>query len=78
MTSFSPYDRVYITRDLPSTPYVKGDVGVVAYIYDGGLAVEVEFFAMDGTTLSVETIPSEMVRSCEGIKTVPHILDRAA
>lgn len=78
MSSIKPYERVYITQDLPDTPYVKGDVGVVAHIYDEGEAVEVEFFAIDGTTLSVETLPIGQVRSCQGIKSVPHILGRAA
>jgi hypothetical protein len=78
MSTIAPYERVYITEDLEHTPYVKGDVGVVAYIYDDGSAVEVEFFAIDGTTLSVETVAADMVRSCAGIKSVPHILGRAA
>lgn len=78
MNTIALYDRVYITENLNNTPYVKGDVGVVAHIYDDGSAFEIEFFAIDGTTLSVETIASNLIRSCAGIKSVPHILDRAA
>jgi hypothetical protein len=78
MNLIRPYERVYITQDISNTPYVKGDVGVVAHIHYDGRAVEVEFFAIDGTTLSVETLPIGQVRSCEGIKSVPHILGRAA
>jgi hypothetical protein len=72
------FERVFITTDLPGTPYVKGDVGVVAHIYDNAKGYEIEFFAIDGSTLSVETVPAENVRSCAGIKSVPHILNQAA
>ncbi|MCG3164568.1 MAG: hypothetical protein POELPBGB_00322 [Bacteroidia bacterium] len=72
------FERVYITEDLTGTPYVKVDVGVVAHIYDNAKGYEIEFFAIDGTTLSVETVPASIVKSCEGIKSVPHILNKAA
>lgn len=78
MSTIAPYERVYIAEDLPGTPYVKGDVGVVAHIHHDRKAYEVEFFSIDGTTLSVETVPAEMARSCAGIKSVPHILGLAA
>jgi hypothetical protein len=72
------FERVFITDDLPGTPFVKGDVGVVAHIYENNKGYEIEFFAVDGTTLSVETVPASKVRSCAGIKSVPHILNLAA
>ena len=78
MSTIAPYERVYITQDLPGTPYVKGDVGVVAHIHHNHAGYEVEFFSIDGTTLSVETVSADLVRSCAGIKSVPHILGLAA
>lgn len=72
------FERVFITKDLPGTPFIKGDVGVVAHIYENGKGYEIEFFAVDGTTLSVETVPAINVKSCAGIKSVPHILNEAA
>jgi len=72
------FERIFITDDLPGTPFVKGDVGVVAHIYENGKGYEIEFFAVDGTTLSVETVPASIVKSCAGIKSVPHILNQAA
>ena len=78
MSTIAPYERVYITEDLEHTPYVKGDVGVVAHAYADASAFEVEFFAIDGTTLSVETVAADKVRSCAGVKSVPHLLGLAA
>jgi hypothetical protein len=78
MKTIKESSRVYITENLEGTPYVKGDVGVVAHVYPEGKGYEVEFFAVDGTTLSVETVSAELIRSCEGIKSVPHILGLAA
>ncbi|MGE0636513.1 MAG: DUF4926 domain-containing protein [Bacteroidia bacterium] len=67
------FERVFITEDLPGTPYVKGDVGVIAHVYENGKGYEIEFFAADGTTLSVETVSANQVKSCAGIKTVLHL-----
>ena len=69
---------MYLTQDLPDTQYVKGDVGVVAHVYANAKGYEIEFFAVDGSTLSVETVLADQVKSCSGIKTVLHILDKAA
>ena len=70
-------ERVYLLSDLQGTPFVKGDVGTVVFIYSEQQAYEVEFFAVDGTTLGVETVSAGQVKSVEGIKKVLHI-DEAA
>jgi hypothetical protein len=70
-------DRVYLIENLENTPYIKGDVGTVVFIYSGNKGYEVEFFALDGSSLGVETISSEKVKSAQGIKKVLHI-DEAA
>ncbi len=72
------FERIFITEDLPGTPYVKGDVGVIAHVYENEKGYEVEFFAADGSTLSVETVSANQVKSCAGIKAVLHILSKAA
>lgn len=72
------YSRVYLTEDLEGTPYVKGDVGVIAEVYDHADGYEVEFFSVDGATLSVESVSGHMLRSCEGIRQVPHVIGLAA
>ena len=66
-------ERVYLLADLESTPYVKGDVGTVVFIYPEQQAYEVEFFAVDGSSLGVETVPASNVKSVKGIKKVLHI-----
>ena len=72
------FERVYLTEDMKGTPYVKGDVGVVAHIHENGNGYEVEFFAVDGSTLSVETVLSHQVKPCTGLKSVLHIHPIAA
>ncbi|HTM92921.1 MAG TPA: DUF4926 domain-containing protein [Flavisolibacter sp.] len=71
------FDRVYLLEDLVATPFVKGDVGVVVFIYPDNKGYELEFVALDGTTLGVETVKSHQVKSVKGIKKTIHI-DEAA
>lgn len=71
------FDRVYLLEDLNETPFVKGDVGIVVFVYPESKGFEIEFVALDGTTLGVETVKSSQVKSVNGIKKVIHI-DEAA
>jgi hypothetical protein len=71
------FDRVYLQEDLINTPFVKGDVGVVVFIYPANAAYEVEFFGIDGTSLGTETVNTQLLKSVAGIKSVVHI-DEAA
>ncbi|MFI5172166.1 MAG: DUF4926 domain-containing protein [Chitinophagales bacterium] len=72
------FDRIVLIRDLPGTIFVKGDIGTVVMIYDGGRGYEIEFFAADGSTLGVESVDTHDLISTEGIKKVLHIDDIAA
>lgn len=67
------HERIYLTADLNGTVFVKGDVGTVVFIYPGAKAYEVEFFALDGSTLGVETVSAEIIRSAKDVKKVLHI-----
>lgn len=42
------HDAVVLLNDLPDTPLVAGDTGVVVYVYDNAPAYEVEFANPDG------------------------------
>lgn len=66
-------ERVYLVEDLPGTTFVKGDVGTVVAIYGAQKGYEIEFFALDGSSLGVETVMAHQVKSTEGIKKVLHI-----
>lgn len=57
------FERILLTEDIPSTDLKKGDVGVVVEIYNQGEGYEVEFFALNGDTVAVETLESRQVRS---------------
>ncbi len=71
------FDRVYLLEDLKNTPFIKGDVGTIVFIYPKQEGYEVEFIALDGSTLGVETVQAGQVKSVKGIKKVIHI-DEAA
>jgi hypothetical protein len=55
-------ERIILTEDIPGTDLKRGDVGVVVEIYNEGEGYEVEFFALNGDTLTVETLESRQVR----------------
>lgn len=71
------YDRIYLLQNLTDTPFVKGDVGTIVFLYPENTGYEVEFFSFDGTSLGVETVKADMVKSVVGIKKVLHV-DEAA
>ncbi len=56
------HDRVILKIDLPAKGLVKGDVGTVVMVHGNHHGYEVEFFALDGKTLSVETLKSDQIR----------------
>lgn len=70
------YDRIVLTADLPGTVFKKGDVGTIVEIYNDGEAFEVEFFAVDGSTLAVETVLASLVTSVSG-KLMLHVREIA-
>lgn len=78
MTMLKKFERVYLTKDLPKTDYIKGDVGVIAHVYENAEGFEIEFFAADGSTLSVETVMPDQIKSCSGVKEVLNIHGKAA
>ena len=55
-------DRVILTDDLPAVGLEAGDVGVIVFVYNAGEAYEVEFFALDGSTIAVATAYASQVR----------------
>ena len=59
-------DVVALTRDLPAYGLVAGDIGTVVFDYaaaDPGPAYEVEFMALDGTSIAIVTLDADAVRS---------------
>ena len=72
------FETVVLLEDLPGTPFIKGDIATLVEIYASGKGCELEFFAVDGTTLGVEAAPLKAIMSCKGLKRVLHIVDIAA
>jgi len=56
------HDRIVLTSDLSQESLKTGDVGTVVHVHDGGAAFEVEFMALDGTTVAVATVLQSQAR----------------
>jgi len=56
------YDRIVLASDLPDSRFKAGDVGTIVEIYGDGETYEVEFFALEGSTLAVKTVPGGLVK----------------
>lgn len=56
------HERVVLKADLPAEKLEAGDVGTVVHIYRDGLAYEVEFTTLDGSTAAVVTVEAANVR----------------
>lgn len=71
------FERVILTEDIPGSDLKRGDVGVVVEIYGEGEGYEVEFFALNGETVAVETLESRQVRSATS-REILHVRDLKA
>ncbi|MBK8551469.1 MAG: DUF4926 domain-containing protein [Ignavibacteria bacterium] len=67
------FERIVLTEDLKDSSFIKGDVGTIVMIHQDNKMYEVEFFALNGSTLGVETVPANQIKSTNGIKKVIHI-----
>lgn len=56
------FERIVLTTDIPKAHLKKGDVGTVVMVYENGKGYEIEFFALDGSTVTIETVNSTDVR----------------
>ena len=65
-------DTVILLKNRPLEGLVKGDVGSVVFIHEGGKAFEVEFVTMTGEPLGVLTLTADEVRSVSA-RDVPHV-----
>jgi hypothetical protein len=65
-------DTVILVKDYPDQALVKGDMGAVIMVHDGGKAFEVEFVTLAGDTLGVLTLTADEVRPISA-RDVPHV-----
>lgn len=68
---FQEHSQVVLNRPLPSLRLESGDVGVVVHVHEAGEAYEVEFIALDGQTIGVETVQAIDLRAATD-GSVPH------
>jgi hypothetical protein len=59
-------DSVILECDLPEHGLARGDVGTVVLVHLGGEGYEVEFTALDGTTVAVVTLAASQIRTVGG------------
>ncbi len=65
-------DTVILVKDYPDEGLVKGDVGSVVFIHEGGKAFEVEFTTLAGEPLGVLTLAEDEIRPVSA-RDVPHV-----
>ena len=65
-------DTVILVKDYPDQGLLKGDMGAVVMVHDGGKAFEVEFVTLAGDTLGVLTLTADEVRPISA-RDVPHV-----
>lgn len=59
---FKEHEPLVLTEGLPEEGLEVGDVGVIVHIHGKGEAFEVEFMALDGTTIAVTTVKASQGR----------------
>lgn len=62
MDTIKELDSAVLNRDFDDVGLVKGDVGAVVHVYDGGKAYEVEFASGTGETIAVLTVEAADLR----------------
>lgn len=55
-------DLAALRDDLPEHALVKGDIGTVVLVHQGGEGYEVEFATLTGKTVAVITLSASQVR----------------
>ncbi len=56
------HDQVVVVEDLPGLPVRAGDLATVIHVYQGGVALEVEFISLSGKSIGTATLQMEKVR----------------
>jgi len=56
------HSQVVLNKALPHLGLEPGDIGIVVHVYAKGEAYEIEFVAMSGTTIGLETLSAADVK----------------
>ncbi|WP_255701022.1 DUF4926 domain-containing protein [Dyadobacter sp. CY323] len=59
----SELDKVVLTENIYNYELKVGDVGAIVMIHGEDLGYEVEFIALDGDTIAVETLNANQIRA---------------
>jgi methyl coenzyme M reductase subunit C-like uncharacterized protein (methanogenesis marker protein 7) len=66
------HSLVVLTESVPGANLLVGDVGVVVHVHRNREAYEIEFLALDGNTIAVETLAARQVRAATN-HDIPHV-----
>jgi Domain of unknown function (DUF4926) len=66
------HDCVVLTKNLPEENLEAGDVGTVVHIHKNGVAYEVEFLTLTGSTVAVATVEASDLRPV-GKRDISHV-----
>ncbi|MFN8344777.1 MAG: DUF4926 domain-containing protein [Spirosomataceae bacterium] len=72
---FQETELVALLIDLPNEQLHRGDVGTVAFVYDGGGLYEVEFVNAAGDTLAVVTLEEATIYAVQPQNAILHVTD---
>jgi len=72
---YNESDLVAILKDIPDNKLVRGDVGTVAFVYDGGGLYEVEFVNAAGDTIAVITLEEAEICAVQLQSAILHVAD---
>ena len=55
-------DTIVLEAELPDCGLARGDIGTVVLVHGDGVGYEVEFTAVDGSTVAVVSLSADQVR----------------
>ncbi len=65
------HSLVVLNSEIPEHRLHAGDVGVIVFVYESGIAYEVEFVAGDGSTLALLTLEPDQIHPIGPLRIAP-------
>lgn len=75
---YNESDLVAILKNVPDKKLFRGDVGTIAFVYEGGGLYEVEFINAAGDTLAVVTLADTEICVVQLQSAILHVADLPA
>lgn len=72
---YNESDLVAILKNVPDKKLFRGDVGTIAFVYEGGGLYEVEFINAAGDTVAVVTLANTEICAVQLQSAILHVAD---